>query len=102
MTHRSIAWLALALFVFQAPRTVLAQGAASASGPVVIMGQLTIKPDHVQEFLKIVQEMTARVKREDKGNIRYDLFTVMPLGNRGGGAAATAGANFVFIEEWES
>ena len=102
MTNRLIVSLALAAATAQAPSTVLAQNAPPASGPVVIMGQLTIKPDRVQEFLKIVQDMTARVKREDKGNIRYDLFTVMPLGNRGDGAAPTTGANFVFLEEWES
>jgi quinol monooxygenase YgiN len=102
MTLRLFVPVALVLVTVQAPRTVLAQNAPPASGPVVIMGQLTIKPDRVQEFLKIVQDMTARVKREDKGNIRYDLFNVMPLGNRGAAAAGTTGVNFVFLEEWES
>jgi quinol monooxygenase YgiN len=69
--------------------------------PVVIMGQIAVKPERATEFLKIVQDMTARVKREDKGNIRYELFAVAPLG-RGAAPAASTVNNYVFIEEWES
>jgi quinol monooxygenase YgiN len=99
MTVRLCSRFALVLSLLAVAAVVRAQNAPPASGPVIIMGQLTIKPDHEREFLKIVQDMTARVKREDKGNIRYDLFRVAPLGNRG---AAAPGANFVFLEEWES
>lgn len=101
MTSRWLVPFALLLMILLASHDVYAQNAPAAPGPVVIMGQITIKPEREQEFLKIVQDMTARVKREDKGNIRYELFTVAPFGNRGGAPPATE-KNFVFIEEWES
>ncbi|HTT06960.1 MAG TPA: antibiotic biosynthesis monooxygenase family protein [Steroidobacteraceae bacterium] len=76
----------------------LAAGAPAVAGPFILMIQLHVKPDREQDFLALLKRMTQRVKTQDHGNIRYELFAVAPLGNAA--AAPEPAINYVFLEEW--
>lgn len=76
----------------------LAASAPAVAGPFILMFQLHVKADREKDFLALLAQMKQRVKTQDHGNIRYELFAVAPLGNA---AAAPAPAiNYVFLEEW--
>lgn len=66
---------------------------------VILMGELKVKQGREGDFLKVFAEMAARVKREDKGNIRYQIFKATPFSP--GAPAAAGGSNYVFLEEWQ-
>ena len=73
------------------------KGQNRASGHVILLGQLKVKAGKEAAFLKVIDEMTARAKREE-GNIRYRVFKAAPFGNA---PASASTPNFIFIEEWE-
>jgi quinol monooxygenase YgiN len=76
----------------------IAASAPAVPGPFILMIQLHVKPEREQDFRKLLAQMTHRVKTQDHGNIRYELYAVAPLANA---AAAPAPAiNYVFLEEW--
>lgn len=75
-----------------------AQQNVGTGGHVILMAELKVKQGREAEFLKVIAEMTARVKREDKGNIRYEIFRAAPFG--AGAPASPSGPNYVFLEEW--
>jgi quinol monooxygenase YgiN len=77
-----------------------AQGAAAtaAGGHVILIAQLTVKAGREQDFIKLVAQMKERVRQQDHGNIRYQLFAVAPPP---GAAAGSNGRQFVFFEEWQ-
>ena len=76
-----------------------AQQNAGTGGHVILMGELKVKQGREADFFKVIAEMTARVKREDKGNIRYEIFRAAPFG--AGASATPTGPNYVFLEEWQ-
>lgn len=83
-----------------APQSSAAR-APAASGPFILMAQLHVKPEREQDFLKLLAQMTHRAKTQDRGNIRYELFAVVPAPNAANAAAGAAhAANYVFLEEW--
>ncbi|HEX4023352.1 MAG TPA: antibiotic biosynthesis monooxygenase family protein [Steroidobacteraceae bacterium] len=92
--------LAAACSLIGGSRVAVAQGAAAANsdGPIILIGQMTVKAGHEQDFIKLVAQMKARVQSEDHGNIRYELFKVAP--RPGQAAGASDGRNFFFLEEW--
>ena len=97
--------LAVGVFTMGLSGAALAQGtpgsgtasASAAAGPFILMAQLHVKADREKDFLNLLAQMTHRVKTQDHGNIRYELFAVAPAPNA---AAGSAGANYVFLEEW--
>ena len=95
MNRSVIVTFAAACFMF-AP--VYAQQNA-AGGHVILMGELKVKQGREADFLKVIAAMTARVKREDKGNIRYEIFKAAPFGANAPGVPS--GPNYVFLEEWQ-
>ena len=76
-----------------------AQQNTGTRGHVILMGELKVKQGRDADFLKLIAEMTARVKREDKGNIRYEIFKAAPFGASTSGTPS--GPNYVFLEEWQ-
>ena len=76
-----------------------AQRAGGIGEHVILMGELKVKAGREPDFLKVIAEMTARVKREDKGNIRYEIFKASPFGANA--SATPSGPNYVFLEEWQ-
>jgi quinol monooxygenase YgiN len=80
-----------------APQSVAASAPAVA-GPFILMIQLHVKADREKDFLNLLAQMTHRVKTQDRGNIRYELFAVAPLANAAAGPAPAI--NYVFLEEW--
>ena len=84
----------------QTAPTSIAASAPAVPGHFILMIQLHVKPEREQDFLKLLAQMTHRVKTQDRGNIRYELFAVAPLSTA---AAAPAPAiNYVFLEEWRN
>jgi quinol monooxygenase YgiN len=78
----------------------LAASAPAVAGPFILMIQLHVKPDREKDFLALLARMTQRVKTQDHGNIRYELFAVAPLANAAAGPAPPI--NYVFLEEWRN
>jgi quinol monooxygenase YgiN len=78
---------------------VFAQQNPGTGGHVILMGELKVKQGREADFLKVIAEMTARVKREDTGNIRYEIFKAAPFG--AGASATPSSPNYVFLEEWQ-
>jgi len=76
----------------------VAAAAPAVAGPFILMFQLHVKADREKDFLNLLAQMTHRVKRQDHGNIRYELYAVAPLANAAAGSAPTV--NYVFLEEW--
>ena len=77
------------------PRSTPASAAAN-SGRVILMAMLTVKAGDEQQFLDLFARM--RVRQQDHGNIRYDLYRSTLLDPPSG--SAQAASQFVFIEEW--
>ncbi len=69
------------------------------SGPVILIGQMTVKAGRVQDFIKLIAQMKSRVMSQDHGNIRYELFRVVPRPGQAAGSSA-ADRTFYFLEEW--
>ena len=82
----------------QSPAPSLVAAAPAISGPFILMIQMHVKAEREQDFLKLLAQMTHRAKTQDRGNIRYELYAVAPLGNAAGAPAAAV--NYVFLEEW--
>lgn len=77
-----------------------AQAAPQAqSGPVILIGQMTVKVGRVEDFIKLVAQMKARVKSQDHGNIRYELFRLAPRPGQAAGGQSDD-RTFYFLEEW--
>jgi quinol monooxygenase YgiN len=82
-----------------APRADAQSAAASAAGGhVILIAQLTVKAGREQDFIQLFAQMKQRVRQQDHGNIRYELFAVAPPP---GAAAGSSGRKFVFLEEWQ-
>jgi len=94
--------------LISAPRVARAQPAAAAAHPgdhVILIARMTVKAGREQDFIKLIAQMKARVQREDRGNIRYELFKVAlrpgPGPRSGPGAQPSDSRKFVFLEEWQ-
>lgn len=88
--------LSSAAMAQDAPRSG-AVSAPAAAGPFILMAELHVKADREKDFLQLLAQMTHRVKTQDRGNIRYELFAVAPAASA---AAGPAGPTYVFLEEW--
>ena len=94
MKRRSM--VPLAIFAAASAGGAFAQTNAPA-GHVILLATIKLKAGREQDFLKLLAEMAARVKKEDTGNIRYELFSVAP----GRGAQTGAAPTYIFYEEWQ-
>src|SRR5262249_34158321 len=68
------------------------------SGHVIIMATIKVKEGREEDFRKAMHDATTRTKSEDKGNVRYDFFSVAPMGR---GGQASGPATIIFVEEWQ-
>jgi quinol monooxygenase YgiN len=80
-----------------APQSIAAT-APAAAGPFILMAELHVKADREKDFLNLLAQMKHRVKTQDHGNIRYELFAVAPAPNAAAGPSSAI--TYVFLEEW--
>ena len=93
MTRRTLLAVFVACCCFSG--TVPAQQ-TSPGNHVILLGTIKVKPGRDEDFKKVLTEMSARMHREDTGNVRFEFYSVAPGRGQDPGAPST----FYEYEEW--
>src|SRR5262245_26521040 len=94
MTRRALCLTAIAVCSLSGPAPAQER---TASNHVIMLGTIKVKPGREDDFKKVLAEMSARMRREDHGNVRFEFYSAAP----GRGQDATASPTWYEYEEWE-